>query len=326
MKNMVRFFGIITIVIIIGFIFTTCDNGTHTHSYSATWSSNVTQHWHECSCGDKKDIANHTDNPCAICGFNSGGNYQIYYEMVSIPSGYLAWGNAVITLSAFKMGKYEVTQELYEAVTDYNTSSFNGATGKEPIEGEVQGKRPVERVTWFDAIEFCNKLSEREGLTPVYTITGRTPSTMYPITSAAVSPNWTANGYRLPTEAQWEYACRAGTTTDWYFGSTESQLVNYAWYRANSSDRTHQVGLKLPNSWGLYDMNGNVDEWCWDLYGNLPATNQNDYKGAGSGDRRVRRGGCFDDDSPSNYFRSAYRGYNTPGSRFNSIGFRVVRP
>ena len=182
-------------------------------------------------------------------------------EMVQIPAGTLTWGRARITLSEFKMGKFTVTQELYQAIMGVNPSYYNS----NPAAGEIQGKRPVEMVTWYDAIEFCNKLSEKEGLTPVYTITGRTPASGYPITAATVTANWNNNGYRLPTEAQWEYACRAGTTTRWHFGNTESQLVNYAWYDANSN-RTHEVGKKLPNAWGLYDMYGNVWE-CMGMYG-----------------------------------------------------------
>jgi len=186
-------------------------------------------------------------------------------EMVRINGGMFSMRRQV-TLSAFWMGKYQVTQEQYLAVMNVNPSYFTTA-----ITGENASKLPVERVSWFDAVEFCNKLSQLEGLTSVYTITGRTPATGYSITAATVTANWSANGYRLPTEAEWEYACRAGSTTDWHFGNTESNLVNYAWYSANSGSRTHQVGLKLPNAFRLYDMHGNVDEWCWDWYDTFPS-------------------------------------------------------
>jgi len=241
-------------------------------------------------------------------------------EMVQIPEGTLAWPTATITLSAFKMGKYEVTQAQYQAVMGNNPSSFRSS----PATGEVQSKRPVEYVTWYDAVEFCNKLSETEELTPVYTITGRTPEVGYPITSATVTVNWEADGYRLPTEAQWEYACRAGSTTNWYFGNNESELGNYAWYSANSNSRTHEVGKKLPNAFGLYDMHGNVWEWCWDWYGDYPTTDQVDYKGAVSGSGRVVRGGCWYDSA--GYTLSSLRYYNNPFVRNSSFGFRVVRP
>ena len=240
-------------------------------------------------------------------------------EMVQMPAGTLTWLNATITLSAFKMGKYEVTQEMYQAVMGVNPSNFSS----NPTAGEIQGKRPVETVTWYDAVEFCNKLSELGGLTPVYTITERTPASGYPITNAAVTANWNNNGYRLPTEAQWEYAARAGTTTTWHFGNTESQLVNYAWYSVNAGSKTHEVGKKQPNAWGLYDMYGNVWEWCWDRYGSYPSTNQTNYPGPNSGDTRVGRGGSWYDSAE--VVNSANRG-NFPGSRHYNYGFRVVRP
>jgi formylglycine-generating enzyme required for sulfatase activity len=160
----------------------------------------------------------------------------------------------------------------------------------------------------------------------VYTITDITRDSDNSITAAVVTPNWNANGYRLPTEAQWEYACRAGTNPayTWHFGNDENQLVNYAWYVVNSDDMTHQVGLKLPNPRGLYDMYGNVWEWCWDWYGTLPTSNQTNYTGLGSGTYRVLRGGCWG--GTAGDVRSARRGDINPNVRYDSIGFRLVRP
>ncbi|MCL2244796.1 MAG: formylglycine-generating enzyme family protein [Treponema sp.] len=223
-----------------------------------------------------------------------------------------------VTLSkGFYMGKYEVTQEHYQAVTGVNPSYFSSS----PASGEVQERRPVEWVTWYDAVEFCNKLSEQEGLTPAYTITGRIPTSGYPITAATVTWNHEANGYRLPTEAEWEYACRAGTTTAYNTGDTISN--NTGWYNSNSGSKTHEVGLKPPNAWGLYDMHGNVWEWCWDWYASYSSGAQTDPVGAASGDYCVDRGGSWN--LSASYVRSAFRYYYAPSDRAFSIGFRVVR-
>ena len=245
-------------------------------------------------------------------------------EMVRINSGTFKMGsprtesnhdpNEVqheVTLSAFYMGKYEVTQKEYENIVGYNPSNFKG------------DNLPVENVTWFDAVEYCNKLSEREGLTPMYTITERTPATGYPITAAIVTANWNNNGYRLPTEAEWEYACRAGTTTAYNTGRRISD--NTGWYKANSLNCTKTIGQKPANAWGLYDMHGNVLEWCWDLYGAYESGKQTNPRGAISnyGKSRVSRGGCWID--PASNIRSAHRSNDTPDLWSGYIGFRVVR-
>jgi len=224
-----------------------------------------------------------------------------------------------VTLSGFWMGKYEVTQAQYQAVMGTNPSNFT--TGADA--GEIQSRRPVEMVTWCDAVEFCNKLSGLEGLDPVYTISGRSPATGYPIISATVTADWSKNGYRLPTEAQWEYACRAGTTTPWHSG-TEAVLVYYAWISTNSGYKTHEVGKKLPNAWGLYDMHGNVWEWCWDRYDDYSSDDQTDPEGPSFGSLRVERGGSYSYEAE--YARSAARYQGYPYNRDGGRGFRVVLP
>ena len=221
-----------------------------------------------------------------------------------------------VTVSGFYMGKYEVTQAEYEVVMGTNPSYFKGSN------------LPVESVTWFDAIEYCIKRSQREGLTPAYTMTGRTPASGYPIEAATVTWNRNANGYRLPTEAEWEYAARAGTTTSYYWGNqTDAATVGqYAWYYENSSDGTKAVGTKRPNAFGLYDMSGNVWEWCWDWYSDYTSTAKTDPTGASTGDYRVLRGGRWGDDAV--YVRSSGRNGSNPYYQviLDGVGFRLVRP
>jgi formylglycine-generating enzyme required for sulfatase activity len=214
-----------------------------------------------------------------------------------------------VTISAFYMGKYQVTQAEYEAVMGTNPSWFNGSN------------LPVECVSWYDAAEFCNRLSQREGLTLAYSGSGDN-----------IISNWNANGYRLPTEAEWEYACRAGTTTPFSTGNniTTSQANYYGYgpYNNNAAgiyrETTTPVGSFAPNPWGLYDMHGNVWEWCWDWYGSYSSGAQNNPRGPVSGDYRVVRGGSWY--YFGRYLRSAFRNFNYPSSRNYFIGFRLVRP
>jgi uncharacterized repeat protein (TIGR02543 family) len=264
-------------------------------------------------------------------------------EMVSIPAGTFTMGSPTteaervgnetqhsVTLTGFYMGKYQVTQEQYMEVMGSNPSSFKTAVAGE---SGTPGKLPVETVSWYDAIVFCNKLSIMEGLNPVYSIGAETDPAEWGAVPKSSDATWNAvvmdknkNGYRLPTEAEWEYACRAGTTTAWYTGNTENgtpHLNTAAWYSNNASSKTHEVGLKTGNDWGLYDMHGNVYEWCWDWLENYPSEAQNDPTGAVTGSDRVGRGGNSYGDGRN--LRSAYRRNYSPSIRDYDIGFRLVR-
>jgi formylglycine-generating enzyme required for sulfatase activity len=180
---------------------------------------------------------------------------------------------------------------------------------------------PVEQVSWYDAVEYCNKRSQREGLTPAYERNG-----------SYVTWNRNANGYRLPTEAEWEYACRAGTGTPFSTGNnittTQANYNGNNPYNNNAKgeywQKTTPVGSFAPNAYGLYDMHGNVWEWCCDWYGSYSSGAQTDPVGAVSGGYRVVRGGSWDSDGQN--LRSAYRDSDDPGRRYGIIGFRIIRP
>jgi formylglycine-generating enzyme required for sulfatase activity len=261
-------------------------------------------------------------------------------EMVQIPGGSFQMGDVkneggsyekpvhTVTLTGFYMGKYPVTQVQYQSVMGSNPSYFSSS----PASGEVQGKRPVECVSWYDAIEFCNALSIKEGLTPYYTIdkVNKDPNNANNSDNLkwTVTLNGTANGYRLPTEAQWEYAAKGGDGSPGnytYAGSDTADDV--AWYSSNSNSMTHEVGKKQPNGLGLYDMSGNVYEWCWDWYGSYLSETQTDPVGpvgAFSGFSRVIRGGSGR--TSAERVRSALRDGDDPNDRYHIYGFRLVRP
>ena len=234
--------------------------------------------------------------------FFAGCGNGVQMEFVRIPAGTFMMGSPTsevgrdndesqvrVTISRpFYLGKYEVTQKQWRAVMGTDPSEFKG------------DDLPVEMVSWDDANAFCEKLTSRERAA------GRLPQNMK---------------FTLPTEAQWEYACRAGTTTRFYTGNAESDLARAAWRVGNSGSKTHAVGQKAPNAWGLYDMHGNVREWCADWY-DSSLRGGTDPSGASSGSRRVNRGGGWDDPVCWSY-RSAFRAYFSPGSRFAALGFRV---
>jgi formylglycine-generating enzyme required for sulfatase activity len=245
--------------------------------------------------------------------------------------GTAATGNVTpvhtVTLTGFQMSKYPVTQAQYEAVMGSNPSNFKTNI----TAGEVQENRPVEQVSWYDALVFCNKLSKAEGLAPAYEILGSDDPDVWGTVPTTSNSYWNAviivagsNGYRLPTEAQWEYAAKGGSLSQSYTYAGSDTVGDVAWYATNGGGKTHEVGKKDPNELNLYDMSGNVVEWCWDWYGTYSGTAQTDPLGAVSGSSRVVRGGYWDYSAEN--VRSAYRVSDNPSNRFYGIGFRLVRP
>ncbi|MES2388139.1 MAG: formylglycine-generating enzyme family protein [Bacteroidota bacterium] len=214
-------------------------------------------------------------------------------QFVKIPAGEITLRDDrikkewTVKIEAFLLAQYTVTQEHYFEIMAESPSVFIGS------------KKPVESVTWKEAVKFCNLLSEKEGLEACY---------IFEPGSELISFNPSVCGYRLPTEAEWEYACKAGTS-----GIRYGDLGSIAWYKANSAGTTHDTGLKEPNPWGLYDMLGNVWEWCTDVY---------DEKVYGS--YRIFRGGGWFDDERGCLATNRRRGH--PSSfKIDDLGFRIAR-
>ena len=260
-----------------------------------------------------------TEDKPTDSGNNGDKKYSDIVDLVLITAGTFRMGNTgtysgqsgenpvhqVTITRAFLMGKYEVTQAEWKAVMGSNPSYFKGDS------------LPIEEVSWYDAVEFCNKLSIMEGLDTCYSGSG-----------SSIICDWNANGYRLPTEAEWEYACKSGTETDFYTGDLtntgctplDANLDRAGWYCGNSDDKTHPVGGKEPNAFVLYDMHGNVWEWCWDYYIKSPYPNPRE---PANGSVHITRGGCWKYNSER--LRSSTRYTVFSVLYCFGIGFRLAR-
>jgi formylglycine-generating enzyme required for sulfatase activity len=220
----------------------------------------------------------------------------------------------------FYLGAYEVTQAQYEAVMGVNPSWFSpSGGGSDKVAGQSTDRHPVETVSWLDAVRFCNRLSELEGRKPYYEIGDG---------DAVRVPDWDGPGYRLPTEAEWEYACRGGTTSGYSFGDDVAGSGDYGWFEGNSGGRTHPVGEKRSNPFGLFDMHGNVLEWCWDGFAGdyYKSSPLDDPIGPVGAPGRVIRGNGWT--SGPGFARSADRHELSPvirGNEIGHLGFRLAR-
>lgn len=241
-------------------------------------------------------------------------------EMVYLPGGEFTMGNDrgnpdeapahKVKVSPFLMDQYEVTQEMFAKVQLPNPSHWN-----------EQPKKPVERVRWRDAKQYCNERSIIEGLKPCYDEK-----------TADWDCDYSASGYRLPTEAEWEYACKAGTEGDYDFGQPD-KLRQHAWFSENAGEQTHAVGQKKPNRWGIYDLYGNVSEWCEDVYSatyykESPGTDPVGPASPGKDVKRVMRGGSWKSspDMCRASFRQGQKTGDTDACFYTDYcGFRCVR-
>ena len=267
-------------------------------------------------------------------------------ETLKVEGGSCTLNGKAVTLSSFWISPYEVTQEEFVSLMtgnqngiEPNPSKYQG-TYEPPAAGEVQERRPVECVSWYDAIVYCNLLSIKEGLTPCYTIKGSTDPAAWGTSPRStgdedyddwesVTCNFDADGYRLPTEAEWEYAARGGkpgmTDSSWNYDYSGSDTIDdVAWCYENSDYMIHEVGKKQSNSLGLYDMSGNVEEWCWDWYDDYYPSGTEDPAGPDTGSGRGKRGGSWYSRYAA-YCKVSYRYYYDPYCRFGNVGFRLVR-
>lgn len=231
-----------------------------------------------------------------------GGSFLMGKELNLRPGGDETKPVHQVAVRSFQIGKYEVTFDEYDAYCQY-------VGRKKPSDNSWgRGQRPVINVTWYDAVDYCNWRSRQEGLTPAYQGIGKDTVC-----------DFSVNGYRLPTEAEWEYAARGGLKSGGFYYSGSNNPDDVAWW--NGEIRSRPVGQKKANELGLYDMSGNVWEWCWDRYGRYPDTAAVNPAGPSAGNYRVMRGGCWDGSRVLVFWRFP----GIPSDDEYNLGFRLAR-
>ena len=269
------------------------------------------------------DFSNTTTVDLSQYAFVEGGRFEmgsLYGEENEVPVH-------TVSVSSFFISKFAVSQALWQSVMQGNYNFISAY----PSYFAGNPDSPVERISWYEAIVFCNRKSIQEGLTPCYSLNGNTDTDSWGIAPNStdiewnsIACNWSANGYRLPTESEWEYAAKGGIYSKEFEYSGSNDIDEVAWYSENSDAHTHDNGKKKSNELDIYDMSGNIREWVWDWYSPYTKGDQVNPTGPNNGTIHIHRGGCWY--LNENSCRTARRNGSTPAYRDSGLGLRLVKP